>query len=404
MRKIACIIIALAACTLQSCDDIPEATKNADGIGNFKTGDVVKVTSTSATFTNPNSVWGKYEVSADPSFANPYTTSYNYSSSAIEVTGLTPSTTYHYRFVYGESDFSSSAKKVYAETRTFTTLSAMPEITDAAVVARTAVRFSVQQNMKLYPSFSQKYTLGICYSQTQSEPTTRDKTYVYVNNSSASYYFEEGKTDVFYVTDLQNGATYHVRPFYTDMSTTETVYGEPVTVTVAPTGTDYAQAVDMGTSVLWADRNVFAASPEDKGQSFGYGSITPGTKGNYATGDISGQTVDPAYAHWGEAWRMPTYTELRELFNNCSKTWSLRNGVFGLLLVPNDESLRNNDIFLPYTITVGSASTKYGYYISGTVNSNGYPIGVSFSESKTDGNFGYFDGNQEFFIRPVKAK
>ena len=123
--------------------------------------------------------------------------------------------------------------------------------------------------------------------------------------------------------------------------------------------------VDLGLSVKWATCNVGANAPEEYGDYFAWGEISP--KENYIIqtyqywtdydgdgswdsgefaelGDIAGNPqYDAATANWGGAWRMPTYSEQNELLNNCTWEWTTLNGVNGRRVTgPN-----GNSIFLP---------------------------------------------------------
>lgn len=111
--------------------------------------------------------------------------------------------------------------------------------------------------------------------------------------------------------------------------------------------------VDLGLSVKWSTCNVGATSPEDYGSYYAWGEVT--TKSSYKIGDsktygmsisdISGnKEYDAATANWGKGWRMPTKEEFDELINNCTWTWTNRNGVDGFEV----KSKKNgNSIFLP---------------------------------------------------------
>ena len=110
--------------------------------------------------------------------------------------------------------------------------------------------------------------------------------------------------------------------------------------------------VDLGLSVKWATCNVGATSPEDYGHYFAWGETSPKdeyTEDNCSTygkqmSDIAGNAqCDAATANWGGDWRMPTKAEQEELLNNCSWTWTTRNGVNGY----NVEGPNGNSIFLP---------------------------------------------------------
>ena len=65
--------------------------------------------------------------------------------------------------------------------------------------------------------------------------------------------------------------------------------------------------------------------------------------------DSTGNLVaayDAATAHLGAPWRMPTDAEFSALINNCTTTWTTRNGVFGRL-VTGQGAYADRSIFLP---------------------------------------------------------
>ena len=137
--------------------------------------------------------------------------------------------------------------------------------------------------------------------------------------------------------------------------------------------------VDLGLSVKWATCNVGANAPEEYGDYFAWGEISP--KENYIIqtyqywtdydgdgswdsgefaelGDIAGNPqYDAATANWGGAWRMPTYSEQNELLNNCTWEWTTLSGVNGRRVTgPN-----GNSIFLPATGSrLGTSSYNVG--------------------------------------------
>ncbi len=165
--------------------------------------------------------------------------------------------------------------------------------------------------------------------------------------------------------------------------------------------------VDLGlpSGTIWATRNVGASSPEDYGDYFAWGETAPKDYYDSSTykwyqeyedangvwhygytkyctfspegldGFVDNKTeLDPsddaAYVNWGPSWRMPTTEQQRELYENCSRQWTQRNGVNGLLVTgPN-----GNTMFLPaaggrWRGSLDGVGLR-GYYLSRTLNSN----------------------------------
>ena len=150
------------------------------------------------------------------------------------------------------------------------------------------------------------------------------------------------------------------------------------------------QAVDMGLSVKWASCNLGASSPENSGDYYAWGEISPkhyytygslkycsNTEGTFFTkynntslnGSVDNKTRleksdDAAYAKLGKKWRTPTDAEWTELRENCTWKWTTFNGVGGFLVTSNRT---HNSIFLPNTGQYdGNSLIKIGSYWSST--------------------------------------
>ena len=127
--------------------------------------------------------------------------------------------------------------------------------------------------------------------------------------------------------------------------------------------------VDLGLSVKWATCNVGASSPEEYGDYYAWGETeTKDTyawstykwwKGSFDTqtkyctdssyGTVDNKKVlessdDVAQVKWGGSWRMPTDTEITELRENCTWTWTTQGGMNGYKVTSNKNG---NSIFLP---------------------------------------------------------
>ena len=131
--------------------------------------------------------------------------------------------------------------------------------------------------------------------------------------------------------------------------------------------------VDLGlpSGLLWATSNVGANAPEEYGDYFAWGETQPKDNYNWSTyqycngnynwlikycnnsscgynGYIDNLTAllpedDAAMANWGSDWRMPTYDEWVELYQNTTMTWTQQNGVNGRLFTASN----GNSLFLP---------------------------------------------------------
>ena len=127
------------------------------------------------------------------------------------------------------------------------------------------------------------------------------------------------------------------------------VTGDNVTVTDE-------RIVDLGLSVKWANCNVGANEPQNYGDYFAWGEVTPKQSFSannyqyYSNGtfvdigsDISGTQYDAATHNMGEGWRMPTKAEYEELISKCQWKFVNFRGQRGWKVTgPN-----GNMIFLP---------------------------------------------------------
>ena len=155
-------------------------------------------------------------------------------------------------------------------------------------------------------------------------------------------------------------------------------------------GGDEHAYVDLGlpSGLLWATCNVGANAPEEIGDNFAWGETTPKNTydwSNYQHCNGSEYTLtkycddagygyngftdnlttllpedDAATANWGNGWRMPTYEEWKELYNNTTMTGTTQNGVEGALFTAN-----GNSLFLPYNFL-----GYQGYYWSSSLFGN----------------------------------
>ncbi|MCI7338370.1 MAG: fibrobacter succinogenes major paralogous domain-containing protein [Bacteroidales bacterium] len=203
---------------------------------------------------------------------------------------------------------------------------------------------------------------------------------------------------------------------------------DSISFTAPATGTENGHEwVDLGLSVKWATCNVGATKPEEYGNYYAWGETT--TKSSYSYdnykwsndgcdtftkyntsssyGTVDNKTVleladDAAHANWGGAWRMPTDAEWTELRENCTWTWTIKNGVNGYEV---KSEANGNSIFLPAAGYRNyddlSNAGSYGYYWSSSLGTD-YPSnawGVSFDSGRVRRGYGYrYYGRS---VRPV---
>ena len=219
----------------------------------------------------------------------------------------------------------------------------------------------------------------------------------------------------------------------------EVIYSNMVVRVTTKVWHDKVQLWENGP--YWATTNIGAEEPEDYGYYFWWGDTvgykrengkwvaSDGSSSNFSfesgntptygkyddtlqsEGWITADGVlspehDAAHTHWGGNWRMPTDEEFSALINNCTTTWTTRNGVYGRL-VTGKGAYADRSIFLPaagdgygsYLYDPGS----YGNYWSSSPNS-----GSSYDAWDLDFDSSYFyrgsydrcDGQS---VRPVRG-
>ena len=255
---------------------------------------------------------------------------------------------------------------------------------------------------------NQRYTYSIT-SWTYTKYVGQTTNFV-MRNSSYTPYLPEG--------------TYYVQ-FYSKKGSGNLV---PVTTSnnrkeIKVVSNEVAEAyVDLGlpSRTLWANKNVGAKLPEDVGMYYAWAE-TDGTKSQYTTSTYNyysngewtkytsadGKTQleasdDPAVASWGSNWVTPTYTQMVELINKCTWTYTAQNGVKGYEVVgPN-----GNSIFIPSSGYLGSIyqEDEYCSYWTSTRSSNDNSARtLRFSPSDIQSTYvGYREWGRP--IRPVYAQ
>ncbi len=301
-----------------------------------------------------------WSTSPNPTISNSKTTNGTGTGSfTSNVTGLAKGTTYYVR-AYA----TNSKGTAYGEEKSFTAIEAsLPQITTANVTSisfNTAVcggNVTSDGNLTVTAR-------GVCWSTSPNPTINNSKT----TNGSGTGSFTSN------ITGLTDGTTYYVRAYATNSK--GTAYGEEKNFTTVSLINGH-EWVDLGlpSGLKWATSNVEHNYPATYSNFYAWGETT--TKASYdqsnsvtynqEISDFSGNaTYDAARANWGSTWRMPTKTEMEELKNNCTWTWTTQSGINGMRVTgPN-----GNSIFLPAMGKFDGSSqfgtTGYGYYWSST--------------------------------------
>lgn len=98
-----------------------------------------------------------------------------------------------------------------------------------------------------------------------------------------------------------------------------------------------ANAIDLGLSVLWSDRNMGSTDIASYGRLY----TCPFDYWAAGQAEYSGNKDDRARKEWGGEWRIPSKSEFVELCNKCKKVpVTLPNGVIALKFIgPNGNSI-----------------------------------------------------------------
>lgn len=142
-----------------------------------------------------------------------------------------------------------------------------------------------------------------------------------------------------------------------------------------PTGTcdtpDGHYWVDLGlpSGTKWATCNIGASKPEEYGE---YYFILNNVAYNRDYKSDLDAEYDLTCEYWGQDWRMPSESDLRELIDECNWHNATLNGVHGMLVESKNNS---NNLFLPYTGYISPSDTLFdehecGFYRSRTLLPN----------------------------------
>ena len=147
---------------------------------------------------------------------------------------------------------------------------------------------------------------------------------------------------------------------------------------------NHPHAIDLGlpSGTKWACCNVGAGKPEDYGGYYSWGETETKSTYDWITythcdgtantchdlgRNITGTQYDVAHVKWDGSWVMPSWTQLHELYENCSSEWTTFNGVKGWKFTSKKNG---GTVFLPaagyrWNDDLGSAGSN-GYYWSST--------------------------------------
>lgn len=113
---------------------------------------------------------------------------------------------------------------------------------------------------------------------------------------------------------------------------------------------------------------------------------------------------DAASVNWGGGWCMPTGADFQELIDNCDTTWTVRNGISGMLFTSRNNG---NSIFLPAAgyysgDDIIEAGSFGNYWSSSLLYTEGYPYGAWYFHFDSDHRY-YVDYDERKGGRLVRA-
>ncbi len=197
-------------------------------------------------------------------------------------------------------------------------------------------------------------------------------------------------------------------------------------------GANGHEYVDLGlpSGTLWATCNIGATSPEQYGDYFAWGEVTPKSNYSWSTykycngtektltkycidsefGYVDNKTQldlfdDAAYMNWGGGWKMPTNQQYTELSKECSWLWTTYSGMYGYRIIgPN-----GNSVFLPAAGTAHSVDwvfkpNEYGFYYSSTLESSSSGYTLHFESDYIGGDFWSWPREYGCPVRAVLTK
>lgn len=170
--------------------------------------------------------------------------------------------------------------------------------------------------------------------------------------------------------------------------------------------------IDLGLSVKWSPYNYGATSATDNGGYYFWGDPTGTASVNYysapLTYHISGTSYDIVRQKWGGSWRLPTFSEVKELYTKCSWSWTTLNGKTVLKATgPNGNSIYFVPTGLMYNESYQSSDCVIvlsGDSFNATSFASYVTIYPYFYKLSPDGNgteAGHSGDNCRFPIRPV---
>lgn len=335
----------------------------------------------------------------------------------VTITELRPNTTYYYStYVKAGRTYVDDIKKFSTKTLfELNTISGDVVISSAIKVKSSIKSSEVKQ--------TDDYSYGVVYVsdkdyQSAGKVISKCKSAKYVPYSGFEMASVEETIDKTFDITLQrlNGETkYH---YCTYIKYEDCYYYGNVLETTTPARSENdlrvpGEAIDLGLSVLWSDRNLGAGGYYDITPQFHRGGLTPYYSNNkdevrandWLTTQFEEESElnkyeDAASVYWGDGWRMPTYEECVELVENCK----LYREVFDKLWCTHLVGPSGKKIIVGVN-KYEDKSNNWVYYWTGTSNESENK-NIGFNSTREDELYYFFSSGSGYalFIRPVKDK
>ena len=215
------------------------------------------------------------------------------------------------------------------------------------------------------------FDYGICLS-TSSNPSLSDEVQKHTAVSGMINSIDVDLSLPYTFSELKSNTTYYYRAYFKNNLDGRVLYADEIKSfkTGLCPDNNHPHAIDLGlpSSTKWCCMNVGASSPEQYGGYYAWGETSEKSVYNHDTysyfdgldrdgdgfmegnisivnigSDIAGTSYDVAHVRMGGSWRMPSLAQLQELVNNCTRTFTQQNGVYGILVTGNN----GGQLFLP---------------------------------------------------------
>lgn len=238
-------------------------------------------------------------------------------------------------------------------------------------------------------------SLSLLFAMACGAMAQNEAMYLYRNSSLGKLTFLKSQIDSVACSQVDLDGNRHDDYVVQEIWTRDSVYRTPIaaidsvrffTLTNTCPDDHHPHAVDLGlpSGTKWACCNVAAPFPEALGGYYAWGETwQKDTYSRYTYAytedwidevkigeDIAGTSYDVAHVLMGDAWRMPTVDDIKELMDNCRQEETRRSGMEGVLVTgPN-----GNQIFFPLPGYRNYDEVEnqgyYGFYWSSMLNTD----------------------------------